>query len=61
MLKPPTSSESASTRSKGGRLSSAVIAIRNKKNGTKPSRITFQSQKPCAWLADDGPGRQRAG
>ena len=49
MLNPPTSSESASVRSKGGRLSSAVMAIRNKKKGTKPSRITFQSQKRVAW------------
>src|SRR5580700_915630 len=50
VLKPPTSSLSASTRSKGGRLSSAVIEMRNRKKGTNPSRITFQSQKPWAWL-----------
>src|SRR5271170_4406182 len=48
--KPPTSSESASVRSKGGRVSSAVIAIMKKMNGTKPSRIRFQFQNPfdCA-------------
>src|ERR1700683_1098117 len=43
---PPTSSESASVRSKGGRVSSAVMAIMKKMNGTKPSRIRFQFQKP---------------
>src|SRR5271168_2200523 len=49
---PPTSSDSASVRSKGGRVSSAVMAHRNKKNGTTPRRITFQSQKPvaCDWI-----------
>ena len=61
VLNPPTSSESASTRSKGGRLSSAVMATMNKKNGTMPSRIRFQSQKPCGLGVDDGPGRQRPG
>src|ERR1700728_4162597 len=48
--KPPTSSESASVRSKGGRVSSAVMAIMKMTNGTKPSRIRFQFQNPfdCA-------------
>ena len=49
--KPPTSSDSASARSKGGRFSSAVMAIRKKTKGTTPSRITFQCQKPLAWEA----------
>src|SRR5271155_5031713 len=48
---PPTSSESASTRSKGGLFSSAVMAIKNKKKGTKPSLMTFQSHTPWAWVA----------
>ena len=47
--KPPTSSDSASARSKGGRVSSAVMAIRKRKKGTKPSRIRFQSQNCVAW------------
>src|SRR5271154_1749010 len=48
--KPPTSSESASVKSKGGRVNSAVMAIMKKMNGKKPSRIKFQFQKPldCA-------------
>ena len=40
--KPPTSSCSASTRSNGGRLSSAVPAIRKITNGTTPVTIRFQ-------------------
>ena len=36
VLKPPTSSCSASTRSNGGRLSSAVPAITKMTNGTMP-------------------------
>ena len=44
--KPPTSSCSASVRSKGGRVSSAVMAIMKKMKGRKPSRIRFQFQKP---------------
>src|SRR5580658_9514047 len=47
--KPPTSSDSASVRSKGGRVSSAVIATKKRAKGTKPSRIRFQSQKLVAW------------
>ena len=43
--KPPTSSDSASARSNGGLVSSAVMAMKKKMNGTNPSRITFQSQK----------------
>ena len=46
---PPTSSDSASVRSKGGRVSSAVMATKNRMKGTKPSRIRFQSQKLVAW------------
>ena len=40
--KPPTSSCSASTRSNGGRLSSAVPAIRKMTNGTTPVAMRFQ-------------------
>ena len=39
VLKPPTSSCSASTRSNGGRFSSAVAAIRKMTNGTTPVAI----------------------
>src|SRR5258708_37628930 len=48
--KPPTNSVSASVRSKGGRVNSAVMAIMKKMNGRKPSRIRFQFQNPfdCA-------------
>ncbi len=49
--KPPTSSCSASAKSKGGRFSSAVMAMKNKRNGTTPRRMTFQSQKWAAWLS----------
>src|SRR5580700_9498982 len=49
--KPPTSSVSASVRSKGGRVSSAVMAIMKKMKGRKPSRIRFQFQKPFDWDA----------
>src|SRR5271167_2946178 len=49
--KPPTSSDSASTVSKGGRFTSAVIAVRNTTNGTIPSRTTFQCQTPADWAA----------
>src|SRR5580704_19622251 len=49
--KPPTSSCSASVRSKGGRVSSAVMAIMKKMNGKKPRRIRFQFQKPSDWEA----------
>ena len=61
VLNPPTSSCSASVRSKGGRVSSAVMAIMKKKKGTMPRRMRFQSQKPSAWSADDRPGRERPG
>src|ERR1700677_1630804 len=48
--KPPTSSCSASVRSKGGRVISAVMAIMKKMKGRKPRRIRFQFQNPldCA-------------
>ena len=49
--KPPTSSCSASVRSKGGRVSSAVMAIMKKMKGMKPRRIRFQFQKPFACEA----------
>ena len=48
---PPTSSDSASTVSNGGRLTSAVIATRKTAKGTMPRRITFQCQIPCAWAS----------
>lgn len=55
--KPPTSSCSASTKSKGGRLSSAVPAMRNTTNGMNPSVATFQLPmsnpsrlKPPVWV-----------
>ncbi len=51
VLKPPTSSVSASVRSKGGRVSSAVMAIMKKMKGRKPRRIKFQCQKPSDWDA----------
>ena len=44
--KPPTSSLSASTTSKGGRLSSAVMAMTKTTNGTSPNRIRFQCHIP---------------
>ena len=49
VLKPPTSSLSASARSKGGRCSSAVMAIMNKTKGTTPVRMRFQLAKKV-WL-----------
>ncbi len=45
---PPTNSLSASTTSKGGRLSSAVIAMTKTTKGTTPSRMRFQCQMPWA-------------
>ncbi len=39
---PPTSSCSPSTRSKGGRFTSAVTAMKKMAKGTTPSRRTFQ-------------------
>ena len=60
VLNPPTSSCSASTRSKGGRLSSAVMAIMKMKKGRMPVRTRYQlPKKVCAWRVDDGPGGQR--
>src|ERR1700722_3950896 len=47
--KPPPSSDSPSARSNGGRLSSAVEAMKKITPGTIPRRIMFQSQKFCAW------------
>ena len=41
VLNPPTSSCSASTRSNGGRFSSAVADTRKMRNGTMPVAITF--------------------
>ncbi len=47
VLKPPTSSCSASTRSKGGRFNSAVAATMNMKNGsTKVRRIAQLGSHP---------------
>ena len=64
--KPPTSSCSASTRSNGGRFSSAVPAMRKITNGTTPVTMRFQRgkmpPKPVAGLGQhDVVGRQRAG
>ena len=42
VLKPPTSSCSASTRSNGGRFSSAVAAMMKMMNGTIPVATRFQ-------------------
>ena len=42
--KPPTSSCSASTRSNGGRLSSAVAAMTNTTKGSRPVVTMFQSR-----------------
>ena len=66
--KPPTSSCSASTRSNGGRFSSAVPAITKMMNGTTPVATTFQRgmmpPKPSAacvitmsWVESE-PGEQ---
>ena len=44
VLNPPTSSCSASTRSKGGRLSSAVAAMTNTTKGSTPVATMFQSR-----------------
>ena len=49
--KPPTSSCSASTKSNGGRFSSAVAAIRNTRNGTTPLVTTNHVSTPPAWAA----------
>src|SRR5579871_4449901 len=48
---PPPSSDSPSERSNGGRLSSAVEAMKKMKNGTNPSRIRFQCQNAEACEA----------
>ena len=48
MWKPPTSSCSASTRSNGGRLSSAVAAIVNTMNGTIAVIQRFHCQPDCS-------------
>ena len=37
---------SPAPRGAGGRVSSAVMAIMKRTNGTKPSRMRFQCQKP---------------
>ena len=50
MWNPPTSSCSASTRSNGGRLSSAVPAMRKMTNGTKPVATMFQLRM-ASWTA----------
>ncbi len=57
--KPPTSSCSASTRSNGGRFSSAVPAIMNTTNGTRPVIQRFQRKPGLA--VHDQVGRQRSG
>ena len=51
MWNPPTSSCSASTRSKGGRLVSAVAAIMKTANGTTPSRMRLRLRMlPPCWV-----------
>ena len=60
MWKPPTSSCSASTRSNGGRFSSAVAARKNTTNGTTPVATMFQFREAVLG-DDDAVGRQRAG
>ena len=48
---------SASTRSKGGRLSSAVMAIKKKKKGTTPGADDVPAaEKVCGLGVDDRPG-----
>ena len=47
---PPTSSCSASTRSNGGRLASAVAAMRNTTKGTTPREKMFHWKNP-SWAA----------
>ena len=49
--KPPTSSWSASTRSKGGRFVSAMTAMKKIRNGTTASRMTFHCQRWPAWAS----------
>src|SRR5450759_3106964 len=46
---PPTNSESASTRSKGGRLVSATMAMKKITKGMIPSRMAFHCQRWSAW------------
>ena len=48
---PPTSSESASTRSKGGRLVSAMTAMKKMRKGTTPNRMAFHCQRCSAWAS----------
>ncbi len=48
---PPTSSESASTRSKGGRLVSAMMAMKKITKGTTPSRMAFHCHRWPAWAS----------
>ena len=59
MWKPPTSSCSASTRSNGGRLSSAVAAMTKTTNGTTPVAMRFQF-RTVVLRDDDAVGGQRA-
>ena len=51
MTNPPTSSESASTRSNGGRLVSAMMAMKKMMKGTTASRMTFHCQRWTAWAS----------
>ena len=48
---PPTSSCSASTRSNGGRFSSAVAPTTKMKKGTNPRRTMFQFHGAEPWSA----------
>ncbi len=49
--KPPTSSWSASTRSKGGRLVSATTAVKKIRKGTTASRMAFHCHRWPAWAS----------
>ena len=62
MWKPPTSSCSASTRSNGGRFSSAVPAMMKMKNGTMPVIQRFHRSPywpATIWLVESIPPTSR--
>ena len=60
VLKPPTSSCSASTRSNGGRLISAVAAMRKMTNGTNAGGDEVPVAERCPAPATMPLRRQRA-
>ena len=57
---PPTSSCSASVRSNGGRVSSAVMAIMKKTKGRKPEPDQVPVPEAVGLRGHDGPGGERA-